>query len=196
MDRENTVGGGKLVNKIDFFKGFSGRLVSLTNLATNGNFASTSNWTSTGASFAVSGNEASYTANSAGDTLLQSLSVTLNRKYYGCGWVKAASGANITMGISDGAVNSVSTSYTGAGAYEFWSVILTAGRTSTGGITWAIVDNRSSAWTVVNTKYISVIDITTPWGSGNEPTKAQMDTLMLQFPERWLNGTQNAVYNW
>lgn len=196
MDREDTVGGGELMNKIEFLKGMSGRLVSLTNLATNGNFASTSGWTSTGASFSVSGNEASFLANSAVDMLYRGLSVILNHKYYGCGWVKAASGANITMGISDGAVYSNGDSYAGAGAYDFWSAQFTSGRTSSAGIIWAVVDNRSSGWNTVNAKYISVIDITAAFGAGNEPTQAQMDMLMLQFPERWLSGTQNAVYNW
>ena len=183
------------MNKIDFLKGLSGRLVSLTNLATNGDFTSTSGWTSTGASFTASGNEATFTANSVTDLLSQNLSVTNAHKYYGCGWTKAASGANITMGLGDGGSVSQSTTYSGAGAYQFWSVIMTSGRTGTG-TTWALVDNRSSSWTGINCKYISVVDLTDAFGAGNEPTQTQMDTLMLQFSNRWLNGTQNAVYNW
>lgn len=173
-----------------------GRDVSLTNLANNGNFASTSGWSSSGASFTVSGNIASFLANSVTDTLQQALSVTLNHKYYFCEWIKAAAGANITAGISDGAINSASLAYGGSGDYEFVSAILTAGRTSTAGITWSLVDNRASGWNTVNAKYVTVIDLTAAFGAGNEPTKAQMDGLMLQFPERWLNGTQTAVYNW
>lgn len=173
-----------------------GRDVSLTNLANNGNFSTTAGWSSSGASFTVSGNIASFLANSAVDILQQSLSVILNHKYYFCEWVKAAVGANITAGISDGAVVSSGTSYGGSGEYEFLSAILTAGRTSTSGITWCLVDNRSSGWNTVNAKYVSIIDLTVAFGAGNEPTKAQMDVLMDQFANKWLNGTQTETYFW
>ena len=183
------------MRKIDFLKKSSGRPVSLTNLAVNGNFASTAGWTSTGASFSVASNEASYLANSTSDLLSQVLAVTNGRKYYACGWTKAASGANITMGIGDGATTSSAAAYSGAGSYQFWSVAMTSGSTGNG-TTWAIVDNRSSGWNTVNSKYITVVDLTAAFGSGNEPTRAQMDGLMLQFTDRWLDGTKTAIYTW
>lgn len=36
------------------------------------------------------------------------------------------------------------------------------------------------------------IDLTAAFGAGNEPTKAQMDTIMQQFPNSWFNGTVTA----
>ena len=44
------------------------------------------------------------------------------------------------------------------------------------------------------TKYknILVINLTTTFGAGNEPTKEQMDQIMEQFPNSWFNGTVTA----
>lgn len=172
------------------------RTVSLTNLATNGNFASTSGWTGSGSTFTVSGNEATFVANSVSDTLQQALTVVNAHKYYFQVSIKAASGANITCGISDGLVNGITLSATGTGSYQRISGILTAGRSSAAGITWALVDNRTGSWNAVNAKYLSVIDLTAAFGAGNEPTKDQMDGLMAQFTNNWLNGTQSADYYW
>lgn len=181
------------MNKIEFLKGLSGRIVSLTNLLTNGNFASTSNWTSTGASFTVSGNEASFLANSASDTLTQNKSITSGRVYYFAIWCKASSSA-VAVGVSHmGSGGTVS--HSGGASYEFLSIRAVAASTATA-VVWALADNRSGAWNTTNCKYATMIDLTAAFGAGKEPTRAQMDILMLQFPDRWLNGTQNAVYSW
>ena len=37
-----------------------------------------------------------------------------------------------------------------------------------------------------------VLDLTTTFGSGSEPTKAQMDAIMQQFPDNWFSGTVTA----
>ena len=181
------------MNKIEFLKGLSGRIISLTNLLTNGNFASTSNWTSTGASFTVSGNEASFLANSTSDTLTQSKSITSGRVYYFSIWGKASSSA-VAVGVSN-MVSDGTVTHSGGATYEFLSVRAVAASTISATV-WALADNRSSAWNTANCKYATMIDLTAAFGAGNEPTKSQMDVLMLQFPERWLNGTQNAVYSW
>lgn len=169
--------------------------VSPTNLVTNGNFASTAGWTSTGSVFNVSGNVANFLANSVTDVLYQNPAIISGHKYYACGQTLAAAGANITMGISDGVSASGSDSYTGGGAYEFWSATMTSTRTGSG-ILWAIVDNRSSGWTSVGSKYISFIDLTAAFGAGNEPTQAQMDSIMMERSNYWINGTETVNYYW
>ena len=41
-------------------------------------------------------------------------------------------------------------------------------------------------------KEVTAIDLTAAFGAGNEPTKAQMDKIMEQFPNNWFNGTVTA----
>lgn len=38
---------------------------------------------------------------------------------------------------------------------------------------------------------VLAINLTTTFGAGNEPTAAQMDRLLTQFPNSWFNGTEN-----
>lgn len=173
--------------------GSARKTVSLTNLITNGNFASTSGWTSTGASFTVSGNEVSFLANSTSDTLTQNKSIVANHIYYFAIWAKASS-SSVAVGMSY-MTSGGTISHSGSAAYEFLSVRATASSTVSATV-WALADNRSSGWNTVNVKYVSMIDLTAAFGAGNEPSKEQMDQLMAQFPEKWLNGTQTAEYFW
>ena len=166
--------------------------VSLTNLTLNGNFTSTSNWTDTGILSALS-NEAYFTANSTGDRVYQNISITAGKKYYGCCWIKATSGANVEFLIGGSFATEYRVNYTGAGSYQFLSGIVTA--TGSGsGLFQIIQDNRNSAWDNITAKYASFVDITTPFGAGNEPNKQTMDNIMEQFSNKWLNGTQTAYY--
>lgn len=42
---------------------------------------------------------------------------------------------------------------------------------------------------VMEVQYVSVIDLTATFGVGNEPTAAQMDAILTQFPNSWFDGT-------
>ena len=168
--------------------------VSLTNMVVDGNFPNRDNWLDNGLSLTTSSNEAYFTANSSGDRVYQNKTVVTGYKYYACGWIKASSGADIELVAADGFVNRVTAPYTGAGAYQFLSLILTSGSSGAAGYINAITYNRSSGWNVVNAKYVSMIDATTAFGAGNEPTKQTMDNIMDQFTDKWLNGTQTAYY--
>lgn len=57
-------------------------------------------------------------------------------------------------------------------------------------------DQRSSGFTQEMVKYATVIDLTVAFGAGLEPTKSQMDGLMSQFANNWLDGTQTVAYDW
>ena len=50
----------------------------------------------------------------------------------------------------------------------------------------------ASAWTEIRCKNLLIINLTTAFGAGNEPTAAQMDSIMQQFPDRWFNGSVSA----
>lgn len=170
-----------------------GKFVTLTNTVTNGNFVNTTGWASGGDTFTVSSNEATFRANSQNDTLQQSATLANTNVYYFCGWVKADS-SSVAIKVSDLVAYSDGASHSGGGNYEFLSFRYVATRNATGAI--YIIDGRASAWTYNYIKYISMMNLTTAFGAGSEPTKAQMDGLMTQFSNSWLNGTQTAIYNW
>jgi hypothetical protein len=171
------------------------RIVSLTNLCVNGNFATTASWTHTGASFSVAANIASWLANSAVDQFYQSPTLISGHVYYACGWLKAASGANVTTGLSDGVSANDGDAYNSGGNWQFWSARIVSTRNGAGQL-WPAVDNRASGWNTINMKYITLIDLTAAFGAGNEPTEAQMNSIMPQLPESWVNGTQETTYYW
>lgn len=184
------------MRKIDFLKGASSRIVSITNILTNSNFASTSGWTSTGTSFSVSGNVASFTANSANDVLFRSDVTIINaHKYYVSGWIKASS-ASVKMNFwegPDGSGVELNLPCAGSGSFEFLSGIVTVGTSISNARMHAVFDTRTSGWNAVNAKYISIVDLTAAFGAGNEPTKTMMDLCMQQLSNYWVNGTQSVV---
>ena len=170
-------------------------MIYLTNMVTNGNFASTSNWSHNGASFSASGNEGTFTANGAGDFVYQTLNIANAHKYYICDWINSSS-SSVRLGISDLVTNDAYASHSGSSSYEFLSFVFTSIRDKTGAYLLAVQDNRAGSWNSVNMKYLSMIDLTASFGAGNEPTKTQMDALMTQFANNWLDGTKTAIYNW
>jgi len=50
-----------------------------------------------------------------------------------------------------------------------------------------IQDNRSSGFTRIQVKHWVTVDLTAAFGVGNEPTQAQMDTTMTNYPNNWFN---------
>lgn len=44
----------------------------------------------------------------------------------------------------------------------------------------------------MDVSYFCLIDLTEAFGAGHEPTKAQMDTIMQQYPNSWFGGTVTA----
>lgn len=182
--------------KKDWFLRFYGRSVSLTNLVTNGSFTSKTGWTDNDyGTSTVADNEISMTAWAAyGGTSQATVTMTSGRKYYVCEWLYGASN-QIIFYVYDG-TTLTQTSHSGGGSYEFLSAIHTAGQTNASSRYACFQDQRSSGFTQMKAKYASCIDLTSAFGSGNEPTKAQMDTLMTQFANNWLDGTKTAIYNW
>lgn len=183
------------MNKFQFLKMY-GRSVSLTNMITNGNYSSTSTWSSYSlASFTVSSNEATITANATSGYLYQTFSMVNGRKYYLCGYIKSTS-SSIDISITDTISSETATSHSGSGSYEFLSLIHSSIATTSVARARSSRDNRSSGFNAINSKYCTLIDLTTAFGSGKEPTKAQMDNLMTQFYNNWFDGTKTAIYTW
>lgn len=170
------------------------KTVTLDPLIANGSFAVTTGWTSTGASFSVASNIASFVANSAVDTLYKEIPFGDTCIFYGCGWVKATSGADVALGVTDGSDATISAPYKGAGEWQFLSFIYNAALDGLAYYFCPIIDNRSSAWDTVNAKYVSLINLTDDFGAGNEPNKETMDFIMTQFSNYFLAGTISASY--
>lgn len=53
-------------------------------------------------------------------------------------------------------------------------------------------DSATAAGKVMDIQYVLLFDLTKTFGSGNEPTKSQMDTIMSTFPNNWFNGTKKV----
>jgi hypothetical protein len=171
------------------------REVSLTNILTNGNFASTSGWTATGASFSVADNEAIFLADGQNDYVGRAdVPITNGHTYYFCGWIKAGS-SSVRMLMSDIAGHDVAENSAGSGAYEFLNDLYVSTQTKNGAF-YPLNDLRASGWNTVNGQYYSIMDLTASFGAGNEPAAAQMSKLMEQFPNKYLDGTQAAWYDW
>ena len=76
-----------------------------------------------------------------------------------------------SMPTQSGAFSNVSTL---SGDVDDFSIVRLAGTSG-----YVLVDN------------LMMINLTETFGAGNEPTTAQMDRLLTQFPDSWFNGTEN-----
>ena len=87
--------------------------------------------------------------------------------------------------IAGGGVSSVYADNLKLNQWQALSIITTG---KTGGGEYILVGSGNSL--VTATFYISnisTIDLTESFGAGNEPTKAQMDTIMTNYPNNWFN---------
>lgn len=71
----------------------------------------------------------------------------------------------------------------------------TTGGSFSDGVTHTYADAATANGKVANVQYQLLIDLTALFGAGNEPTVAQMDALMAQFPNSWFDGTKNIAEN-
>jgi hypothetical protein len=54
-------------------------------------------------------------------------------------------------------------------------------------------DLRASAWDKFYVDNVLALDLTAIFGSGNEPTLAEMDRMLAKFPNSWFDGTVNPL---
>jgi len=60
------------------------------------------------------------------------------------------------------------------------------------GISETYTDAATANGKVMEVQYVSAIDLTIAFGVGNEPTQAQMDTIMSSYPNSWFNVVAKA----
>ncbi len=156
-----------------------------TNLLYNTDFRyGTSGWNYTPAVLTIFQNTATLTAVVRYGGVGQNCNFIDGRKYYMRGYVKADSSL-VLLSLWAG-VGGCSKSYSGSGNYELLSAVGTyiASTMSTYQFI-KLSDSRSSDWTAMSIKEIMIIDLTSSFGTGSEPTKAWCDA---NIPE-WFDGT-------
>ncbi len=67
-----------------------------------------------------------------------------------------------------------------------------AGNLGTRYVSAAFLSTEQATAATLSVKNVVVIDLTAAFGAGNEPTKAQMDTMLQQFPGSYFSGTVGA----
>lgn len=170
------------------------RTVSLTNILLHSNFDATTNWTAYNTSFAVASNEFTSTATAQYGYVLQNFSIVTGRTYYFATSLYA--GANTAFIALSDTVTTVYGVHSSTTGYERLSRTIVSAATTSGGAAYAFLETATSGFQQVRGKYAVLIDLTSAWGASKQPTKAQMDWLMLQFTNQWFSGTTTAVYDW
>ena len=156
-----------------------------TNLVTNGDFSNgTTGWTSNNAIISSTNRELTVLGSAANsDARHYNIAMINSHMYCFRALVKATSSK---VSISVGGVGA--SNHSGSGNYELLKTIYLWG-SSTGNWTFFISDDRTSGWDNIYVKYAIVIDLTAAFGAGKEPTAAQMDAIMAQYPNSWFDGS-------
>ena len=157
--------------------------MSVTNIVTNGNFASgTSGWISDLSTISITNNIATLKATARYGGIQQAKSYTpLTHKFYARAFVRADSNL-VSLRIYDNVVFATRT-HSGSGNFELLSTILTC---SNGNIIKVYTnDDRTSGWTDVQIKEVMMFNLTSLFGAGNEPTQQQCDEMFSS----WFDGS-------
>jgi type II secretion system protein G len=175
--------------------------VCLINLIKNGDFSSgTSNWSGENAAITASSNVLTNTANGAAYYSIAAQTCTgcaingniiyamiqqrvTNSSSTGIGLMIADSGSNKSIpSISNPVIN---TWYTLSGTVTF-----TASSNAYYKPVHSYVDAATANGKVAELRYLSMFDLSTTFGKGNELTKAQMDAILNSYPNSWFDGVR------
>jgi hypothetical protein len=161
--------------------------VCLTNLVTNGDFSldgnfdgSADDWGVFGTSKSVANNIQRMTPNSAGSAVLgHNFTNIINHIYYYGIKLKTDSAlVNLNNGF-------IKVNHTGSNTFELLSWVNKS--TGSGTPHQGMYDDRASGWTELQVKEAIRIDLTDIYGTGREPTKAQMDVILGAYSSSWFN---------
>lgn len=158
-----------------------------TNL-TDDNFTDTNLWAKTFISICTfASNEATLLVSAQNGVITRPIygNSIVNHKYYVSAWIKANS-ASIILGCGATVIGT-----TGSGSYEHVSLIHTATSTTH---TVSFKDTRASGWDTFYAKRPFSLDLTGIFGSGYEPTLAQMDAIMRPYTDMYFSGTTNLAH--
>ncbi|MDP4117666.1 MAG: hypothetical protein Q8873_00535 [Bacillota bacterium] len=179
----------------------------VTNLVTNGDFSNgTTGWT------ALSGLAISAVANVLTATLaVSTIGVVCTdltsaagtaRKVYVRAIVRSRSATITAIDIAirgstsatDGTVVAYSKSNPVVNTWYTFSSLTTTSTAATGKDR-IIIRPSGAANDAIEVKYVSTIDLTAAFGTGNEPSAAEMDAILAFYPNSWFNGAVNFAAN-
>lgn len=165
----------------------------VTNIITNGDFVDgTNTWQGSKANISVSNNELTMLSTSEFASLRKApgyyLSAYANRKYYISAQIKATSNR----------VNIFNIAHSGSGNYELMSQVYSRDTDLLDSpYVFQVIDNRISGFDNIYIKNCIMIDLTSTFEAGNEPTLTEMDEMLTYFSNSWFGGTVNlADYKW
>lgn len=171
---------------------------TLTNIFTDGDFSSgsTAGWaTEAQSTLAISGNVmiSTSTGRTANIWVYKKLSETriVSNKYYVKTSARVTNNVCTKLYISHIASNVILNPIADTW-YSLSSVTQAFDTYSSFVVNHTYADIATSSGKVLEFKNVIAINLTAAFGAGNEPTKAQMDTIMQQFPNGWFNGTVTA----
>lgn len=161
--------------------------IPISNIIKNGNFAGLSYWPTTGSNKTVANNELTFTATVQYGQVYQDLNLVTGHKYYVKAHVKSTGPVFLQL------FKNIGSDHTGSGEYELISGIDTA---TSNNRPLTIGDNRASGWEPIKVKNVMVVDLTTTFGLGNEPTKEEFEKIISSYENMWFeNGNVfNAKY--
>lgn len=155
--------------------------LKLKNNFINGNFTTgITSWSqATLSSFIVNAGIAEFVANAKDGRIFQLITYNVLDKHYFTALVKSDSNlVELNLG------GAASIKHTGNNQFQRLSLVYTQPFAS--GLTSRIQDGRTTAWSTVYVKNAISVNLTSVFGAGNEPTKAEMDTLINMIG--WFDG--------
>ena len=175
--------------------GYQSPIPLLKNLIANGDFSNgATGWTgSANSGFAVASSVGSITATAQGEAAYQSVTLTAGHRYYIASTITVATTGTtaVAFGFASGAGSAVPTLVT-TFAQRLSSVQVA---TASGDANLAVIDSRASEWTRVRLDNAVCIDLTSCFGAGNEPSKAEMDAYMARHANSWFANTSPQLWS-
>ena len=176
--------------------------VCLANLVTNSIFATTANWNNYYASLSAASNTLTAIGNVTPRTSFTTYQdtttpIVLNKKCYISARVRTTSNGVSSIyivgrGSTSGIIGQRTVVTTSNPTKDIWysvSGVITLNDAGTTGNLEVLIHLGSSDTNtlVMEVQQVMAIDLTATFGAGNEPTKAQMDTIMSTYPNSWFN---------
>ena len=169
-------------------------LLFATNLITNGDFSGgTIGYDKLRCTLSIENGVAVMTSTGSDADFRQYIVAQNGNIIYRAARIKTSSNL---VGISAG--STIAKAHTGNNTFQWLSFNRVASDGTNEHI--KILDKRIPPFDNIYISHILTINLTATFGAGNEPTAAQMDTLLSNFTNSWFNGTTNIfipkhVYN-
>jgi len=167
-----------------------------TNLVTNGDFSNgTSGFDVANTTLSATNNTLTGTGTGGGSNIFisQTHAFTNGRKYYAKVRVRTLSATSTTMSFGTNLTIFFSLVPVQNQWYN-WSIVFSATSDTSIRFINSFANPTAQNGQRIEVQYVSVIDLTTIFGAGKEPTALEMDRLLSIYSNSWFNGT-SEIYN-